>query len=202
MNMEMLLAFLVAMIILSATPGLGVFAAVARAMAEGLRSALFFIAGLVIGDILFFLLALLGMATLFRTLGHVFQVVRIIGGMYLILLGAQTLFKKEEIKQPLPTRSIHHSFLSGLFVTLGNPKPLLFYASVVPSLLNSKTISPCEVVILMGIITVVSFTVIGTYCGLAIYSKSLANRKYQRRMKTLSGVVLLATGSFLLFKRG
>ena len=47
MNIEILLAFLFGMIVLSATPGPGVIASVSRAVTEGFKLSLAFIGGLV-----------------------------------------------------------------------------------------------------------------------------------------------------------
>ena len=54
MNFEILIAFLFGMVILSATPGPGVLASVSTALSKGFKASLFFISGLVIGDIIFF----------------------------------------------------------------------------------------------------------------------------------------------------
>jgi len=60
MTVESTLAFALAMLILAATPGPGVFASLAQALSSGFRSSINVIAGIVIGDLLFLILAING----------------------------------------------------------------------------------------------------------------------------------------------
>ena len=204
MNFEILLAFLLGMIVLSATPGPGVFASVSKALSEGFKSSLIFIGGLVIGDIIFFILALIGITAISKLMGQFFFVIKIIGGVYLIVLGINIIKrKKEETAFDDLKRSKTKSLTGGLLVTLGNPKPILFYASIVPAIIDINQIQIYEVIAIIFIITAVSFIVIGSYCYLAIVSKSILMRKQvQRRINTVSGLIMIAVGSFILFKRG
>ncbi len=204
MNFEILLAFLLGMIVLSATPGPGVFASVSKALSEGFKSSLIFIGGLVIGDIIFFMLALIGISAISRLMGQLFFVIKMIGGAYLIYLGINIIKrKKNEIAFDDLKRSRYKSLTGGLLVTLGNPKPILFYASIVPAIIDINQIQIYEVMAIIFIITTVSFIVIGSYCYLAIVSKSILMRKqYQNRINTVSGLIMIAVGSFIIFKRG
>src|SRR5512138_58230 len=69
------------------TPGPAVTAIVARAIADGARPALAINAGVVTGDLLFFALAVAGMAAAAHSLGELFLVVRLVGAAYLTWQG-------------------------------------------------------------------------------------------------------------------
>lgn len=203
MNIEILIAFLIGMIILAATPGPGVFASVARALSEGFKSSLFFIGGLVIGVIIFFLLAILGMSTISKVMGHFSYIIRIIGGGYLIYLGIQMIKNKSlgQLQQNIQgTKS--KSFAGGFLVTMGNPKPILFYASIVPTIIDINQINPLEMGVIIAIIISVSFIVIGTYCYLAVLSKTfITNNQTHSKLNIVSGMIMMTAGSFILLKR-
>ncbi len=137
MDYEILAGFLAGMIILSATPGPGVFASMSKAVSDGFKSSLFFIGGLVIGDSIFLIFAVIGMLAISKILGEMFFVIKIAGGVYLIFLGIKAFCKKHfnlclkiEIK-----KNNFQTILSGLLVTLGNSKPILFYASVLSTII-------------------------------------------------------------------
>lgn len=102
MTIESSIAFTIAMIILAASPGPGVFATVAQALAGGFRSTLEVIAGIVAGDLVFLLLAVFGLSALARTLGEFFIVIKIAGGCYLIWLGIKMWLAK-----PAPPEESH-----------------------------------------------------------------------------------------------
>jgi threonine/homoserine/homoserine lactone efflux protein len=87
MNINLLITFLIGMIVLAATPGPGVLGSMAKAAAEGFKMSLFFIGGLVLGDIVFLSLALLGLSAISKMMGDMFVAIRIVGGLYLIYLG-------------------------------------------------------------------------------------------------------------------
>jgi threonine/homoserine/homoserine lactone efflux protein len=59
------------------------------------------------------------------------------------------------------------SFLSGLLVTLGNPKTMLFYVALVPTLIDINSIGPREYGILLVTTFVVLLVVLVPYMMLA-----------------------------------
>ena len=74
------IGFSVAMLVLAASPGPGVFATVARALASGFRPSLAVISGIVLGDVIFLLFAAFGLSMVARVLGNLFFIVKICGG--------------------------------------------------------------------------------------------------------------------------
>jgi len=130
------------MLILAASPGPGVFATVARALASGFRPALAVIGGIVLGDIIFLLFAAFGLSMVARALGNLFFIVKLCGGAYLIWLGIRIWLKDPEPISDTPDtdrRSRWGNFVSGLVITLSNPKVILFYCGFLPTFLPSWT---------------------------------------------------------------
>src|SRR5215475_6328252 len=68
------------------SPGPGVAALVARVLARGLRGAPAFIAGFLIGDLVWFTVAATGLALLAQTFAMVFLAVKYAGAAYLLYL--------------------------------------------------------------------------------------------------------------------
>jgi threonine/homoserine/homoserine lactone efflux protein len=204
MDLKILLAFLFGMIILSATPEPGVFASVSTALSKGFKSSLLFIGGLVIGDIIFFMLAIIGMTAISKMMGQFFFIVKLIGGLYLVYMGFEIIrHRKDEIVIKNDKSARYKTMLSGLLVTLGNPKAILFYASIVPTIIDITIINPYEIMAIIFMISAISFIVVGFYCYLAVMSKSiLLKKEYQRRVNISSGVIMITAGSFVLFKKG
>jgi threonine/homoserine/homoserine lactone efflux protein len=75
LSTESLLAFVVAMFLLSLSPGPGFLVVVGRALAGGFAAGLAAVAGLVLGDIVFLLLASLGLSALASVWGEFVLVV-------------------------------------------------------------------------------------------------------------------------------
>ncbi|HSR16654.1 MAG TPA: LysE family transporter [Ignavibacteriaceae bacterium] len=76
MNINILLAFLFGMILLAASPGPGVFASMSKAIAEGFTASLYLIGGLVLGDIIFLLLAVFGLSAVASLAEGIFSFIK------------------------------------------------------------------------------------------------------------------------------
>jgi threonine/homoserine/homoserine lactone efflux protein len=203
MNINLLAAFLIGMIILAATPGPGVMASMAKAIAEGFKASLYLIGGLVVGDMIFLLLALFGLSAIAKIMGNLFLLVRIIGGLYLMYLGVR-IFRSSQAELNVGTKrdiNGYQTFISGLLVTFGNPKPILFYASVLPTIINFNDVRTIDILIMMGLIALVSFSVLGTYCYIASLSNKINMSKgWQRRINQTAGMVMITVGIFIIVK--
>lgn len=201
MNINLLIGFLIGMTILAATPGPGVFGSMAKAIAEGFKMSLFFIGGLVLGDIIFFTLALLGLSAIEKMLGSMFLVIRIAGGLYLVYLGIR-MFRSSRISTNVKAKheeSKWQTVMSGLLLTLGNPKPILFYASVLPTIIDFNKIRFTDALLMIALITLVSFSVVGTYSYIASLSHKIRmSGKMQKRLNQAAGFVMMAVGIYVI----
>lgn len=192
------IGFSVAMIVLAASPGPGVFATVARALASGFRPALFVICGIVLGDVIFLLFAAFGLSMVARALGSLFFIVKICGGVYLIWLGVRIWLKNPEPvseNRGLNTRSQWGNFASGLVITLSNPKVIIFYCGFLPTFLDLTALTLMDLVIIATIIAAVLSCVLGIYAFLADRARGMfTNRKAVRRLNHAAGGVMVAAG--------
>jgi threonine/homoserine/homoserine lactone efflux protein len=203
MNFNLLVPFFFGMVILAATPGPGVFASMAKASTAGFKASLYVIAGLAVGDMIFLNLALLGLSAIAKILGPLFLSIRIIGGIYLIYLGVMmfmsTGFQAGKNAETIEPR--YQTFISGLLVSLGNPKPILFYASVLPTIINFNEVRVADACMMMLLIASVSFIVVGGYCYFAsLTHKTQMNPVMIARINKTAGVVLMAVGIYVAIK--
>jgi len=191
------------MIILAVTPGPGVFASMAKAVAEGFKSALFFIGGLALGDVLFLVAALLGLSVIAKMLGSMFFLIRLTGGIYLIYLGFKifrsTVFEKRTTSNS--KTNFRQSFVAGFLTTMGNPKPILFYASVLPTIIDINKVKFTDALIMIALIPSVTFLVVGSYSYVASLShKTNMSDKLQSRINKTAGLVMMIVGVFVIIK--
>ena len=190
------IGFSVAMFVLAASPGPGVFATVARALASGFRPSFAVICGIVVGDVFYLLFAVFGLSMVARALGNMFFIVKICGGGYLIWLGVRIWFKK-----PAPVtenQNIHSRwghFATGLVITLSNPKVILFYCGFLPTFFDLSALTLLDLIIIVTIITIVLSGVLGIYAFLASRARRMfTNRQAVRRLNRTAGVVMVGAG--------
>jgi len=190
-----------AVFILAVTPGPGVFATVARAMSHGFGQAAAMAAGIVCGDLLFLLMALFGLSAIADLLGDFFLVIRFVGSGYLILLGLRLIMSKTEHSplQATPVRATGSSFCSGLTITLGNPKVILFYLSFLPGFLDMRQLEPGSIVLIAATVILVLGSVLLGYAFVAARTSALLNGyRARKNLNRGAGLIMIGTGSALL----
>jgi threonine/homoserine/homoserine lactone efflux protein len=170
MTLAGFLAYSAALAIAAAIPGPGVTALVARALGSGFRSALAMSFGLVVGDLTYLTAVVLGLALVAQTFGTVFLVIKWLGVAYLAWL-AWCFWKSGITPETVEARKgkggLAASFLAGLTVTLGNPKTMIFYLALTPTLVDLRTITFADYAILAALTVVVLLVVLVPYLALA-----------------------------------
>lgn len=192
------------MLPLAAMPSSSVALVVARSVGSGRANGVFSALGIVAGDLVFVVMALIGMSALAEWLGALFSVVKYCAGVYLIWLGVGLLRSKSS----LPVQSVRSrassfvaDFLAGLFLTLGDVKAILFYASLFPVLVDLERIGGWDIA-LIAAITVV--TVGGVKLAYAMFAAEIVARLRDRVSsdlpRKLGGTLMIGCGSVLLIK--
>ena len=199
MTPEALLAFAVGMTLLSLSPGPGLAAILSRTWTwtSGLGAGFAVTAGLVVGDFLFLGIAAIGLTAIATTLGPLFQIVKYAGALYLIWLGVKLILAASKPLTVEASPPVHpgRDVGIGLLVTLGNPKPILFYSALLPTFLDVTAIGIGDFLLLGAVVVAVSFTVYGGYMVLADRSRRmLASTAVVRRLNQATGAVLVGSG--------
>ena len=204
MSLISLISLSVAMLILAASPGPGVFATVARSLASGFRPALAVIIGIVVGDIIYLMFAIFGLSIVAQTLGEFFIIIKNCGGIYLFWLGLKIWFSKPpetESKQLYEKQSRLGNIISGLLITLSNPKVILFYCGFLPTFLDLSTLKAIDIALIACVITIVLSTVLTIYACLASHARQLlSSPKAIKRLNRSAGGVMMATGVVIATK--
>jgi threonine/homoserine/homoserine lactone efflux protein len=154
------LAFAVAM----ASPGPGVMAVVSRALAFGWRGNLGFILGMVIGDLIFIVLAVSGLAALAHAFAPVFETIKYLGAAYLVWLGIKTWRAARlpvEVAAAPPGQA--QGLVGGLVLTLANPKTMVFYLALFPAVADLPALVVRDVAVLMVIAAIILSSVMLGY---------------------------------------
>jgi threonine/homoserine/homoserine lactone efflux protein len=198
MTPEMTLAFVGAFLILAISPGPGLVAILSRTLAGGYASGLAVTAGLVVGDALFLGIAMIGLSAIASAMGPLFQIVKYAGAAYLIWLGIQSFrasHAEVAIKAEHSRSGLAKDAGLGLIVTLGNPKPIVFYGALLPTFLDLTRIAVTDFAVLMSVVVVVSFAVYGVYMVLARRAgRLLVSGTATRRLNQATGAMLVGSG--------
>jgi threonine/homoserine/homoserine lactone efflux protein len=161
MTIIAILAFTMAMLLFALIPGPAMFAIFSRTLTSGFGPALGMLAGIVIADLIFILLAIAGMAVVTEALGELFIVVKIACGCYLVWLGYR-MWRQPPAPPGEPGKpgkstgaGSARNILDGLVVGLSSPKAILFYAALLPNFVDLSHIGPLDIAIMCGIVFII-----------------------------------------------
>ncbi|MFO7604158.1 MAG: LysE family translocator [Gammaproteobacteria bacterium] len=175
-------------------PGLSTLTVAARAATSGFRHGLLTTAGIVLGDLIFIVIAMFGLSLLADTLGDHFVLIHYLGGVYLMGLGL-LLWRSRPAAAPVaqnPSLSLAASFMSGLLLTLADQKAILFYLGFFPALIDLPRLTRLDA----GLILLIAVFAVGLpklfYAALAVKAGRVVMRG------TLARALNLAMGSVLI----
>lgn len=177
-----------------ATPGPGVAAIIARALASGTRGAPAFIAGFLLGDLIWFTVAATGLAALAQTAHLAFVALKYAGAAYLLYLAyrlwtspAQTGDEGAIDTNQKPLQL----FLGSLALTMANPKTMIFFLALLPTVVQLERltfIGFLEIVVAMSIVLPI---VLGGYVLLASRARMIfRSERAVRRINRGSGAAM------------
>jgi len=200
MTLAALLTYSGALFIAAAIPGPGITAIVARALGSGFRETFFMGLGLVLGDMIYLTAVILGLAFVAQTFTEIFVVIKIAGALYLAYI-AWKLWTAGLLSTDVTAKkstSAGMSFLSGLLVTLGNPKTMLFYVALVPTLIDINSIGLREYAMLLAANFVVLLVVLIPYMLLASRARTFLKRpKALQILNRVAASILAGTAAFI-----
>ena len=157
-----------------ATPGPGVAALIARVLGHGLAGVEPFIAGYVVGDMVWLIVAGTGLAVLAKTFAGLFVALKYAGAAYLLYVAWKMATAPVAMSELAPTASRGWRALFGaLSLTLGNPKVMIFFLSIMPVVVDLRTLSASGLATLAGICAIVMSSTLAIYAFAANRAQAL-----------------------------
>ena len=202
MNLFTALSLAGAVFLLAITPGPGLFAIIAKALSAGFIRASLVVLGIVVGDIIFLLFSIYGLVLIAENMYFIFLIMKYLGALYLICLGIKTYTTNpSQIPITIKHQSIASDITLGLFVTLSNPKAILFYLVFLPTFIDITSVSYAEVVQIVTVVASVLYFSLLAYAYLAHKSRHLfQSHKSQTLINKISGGMLISIGATLAIK--
>jgi threonine/homoserine/homoserine lactone efflux protein len=203
------LTFLPVAALLSITPGPATALVVHSAIRGGRRQALFSTAGNSVGILGWALCAAAGVATIVARSAEAFTVLKLVGGAFLIVLGARSLLADRRRRragliddaqaeaEALTSRgrlSDGRAMREGLLTSVANPKLAVFFVALFPQFLSPHA-AVLPAALAMGA-TVVTLDVawLGTLAWTVERAGLLLRPRLRRALERISGSVMIGLG--------
>lgn len=192
-----------ALFILFLTPGPVWVALTARAFSGGFHAAWPLALGVVVGDVIWPLLAILGVTWIVSVFASFMEALRWVACLTFLTMGALLIRNADKsiISDSRLTRpGMWAGFLAGVAVILGNPKAILFYMGVLPGFFDLTQLTAQDIVVICTLSFVVPL--VGNL-SLAVFldraRRLMTSPAALRRTNIVSGVLLIGVGLVIPF---
>jgi threonine/homoserine/homoserine lactone efflux protein len=190
-------SYLVAAVLIVATPGADVLLALATALAGGRRAGMAAVAGMSCGYLVHAALAAAGLAILLASSPDAMSVIELLGAGYLTWAGVQQLRSRND---PAPTvEALREPFQRGVLTSLLNPKGALFFLAFLPQFLpdgGGRNIAAFGLGLVFAALTVLIYGAYALTAG--ALRDQLAKPSTFVVLRTVAGVVFLGLAASAL----
>ncbi|MBY5933447.1 LysE family translocator [Tateyamaria omphalii] len=187
-----------ALAVLFLTPGPVWVGLIARSLSGGFHAAWPLALGVVVGDVLWSLLAIFGITWILSVYGGFLEALKWVAAGIFPLMGAlvirgadKTIGTDSRLTRP----GMWAGFLAGLAVILGNPKAILFYMGMLPGFFDLTRLTGWDIAVIVALSMVVPL-VGNLFMALSIdrARRLMTSRRSLRRMNLIAGALLICVG--------
>jgi homoserine/homoserine lactone efflux protein len=200
MELTVWLGLLASALFISISPGPGAIFSISQGTQYGIKRSIISVIGLQLGLMSQIIFLLLGLGILIDQFPGIFSIIKILGMLYLIVLGTLQWFKKiEQISTSKDdfenSFSPLNSLLKGFFVNITNIKGTVFFLALIPLFVDLTSLNISTCVILTATLVGVDLFVMTGYLMLAEISKSLlSDPKKILWQNRVTGSILILIG--------
>ena len=206
MELSVWVTYFIATIILSLSPGPGVFSSISSGLHHGLRLGLWNGVGMQIANVLMVIVVALGLGTLLLASETLFSAVKWLGVIYLIYLGIVTWraaprsFEEDKDDNAHTAREV---FMRGFWVNATNPKGIIFFAAILPQFIDVACPQMAQYAILDATTFAVDLVIMMGYTALAAKVLRLMRDPKQLRWvnRGIGGAFVAAGVALASFRR-
>ena len=192
-----------ALLVLFLTPGPVWLALLARAVSGGFRSAWPLAIGVAVGDVVWPLLAILGLSWIAAEYDQFLVVLRWVACVFFLWLGWSVIRNADKqitSDSRLTRPGMLAGFLAGVAAILGNPKAILFYMGVLPGFLDLSAVTTTDIAVICALSVVVPLLGnLGFAWFIDKMRRLVGSPVALRRMNMTAGGLLIAVGLALPF---
>lgn len=204
MTLESLLLFALSICIITVKPGPGMVAIISRSLSDGFGPGLALAAGVhTVMQALFFV-TILTYGAAQEAFGVLAVAMKILGSAYMMYLGAKGLMNLDRDllgrSGARQVKAIRENYLAGLLTTLSNPFPIIFFASILPGLVDIGHFTLRDMVFGSVALLVCNGGILASEALLASHLRSLlGNKTVLRRINIGANLAFVGIGLFLAF---
>ncbi|MFL6118935.1 LysE family translocator [Actinophytocola sp.] len=203
--MRSVLEFIIIAVVVTITPGPGTAAIIRITARDGRRAAVSAVIGNSIGVLCWAVLSAVGVSSLILASEVAYNVLRIAGAVFLIVLGMRSVMmwgqnksEEQEENQDENSRPRLGGWRIGLLTSLSNPKLAVFFVALFPQFLDPGTAVLPYAVIMSVTIVALDLLWFATLIYLVDRARTLLRPHVRRVMERVTGGILVGLGAVLI----
>jgi len=184
-------------------PGPVWVALTARALSGGMAGAWPLAVGVALGDLIWPLCAILGLAWVLSLYGDLLTVLRWVAALVFMVMGILLLRAPARVPgadSRMTRPGVWAGFSVGVAAVIGNPKAILFYMGFLPGFFDLSRVNGWDIAAILAISALVPM--VGNLC-LALFldraRRLLQSPQSLRRLNVVSGALLIVVGCVIPF---
>lgn len=201
MDPSVFFLFLAAALTLNVTPGPDMLYVLSRSLAQGRKAGIASSLGIATGCGVHTLAVAFGLAGLLQAVPTVYDIIRIAGAVYLIVLGVRLLTRRVSRQETMAVNPMTTSqlFRQGFLINLLNPKVAVFFLAFLPQFVNTS--QPVVIQILtLGILFNITGTLVNI--GVALGAGYIGDRfRPGGWFRWIPGSTMIGLGLHLMLKK-
>jgi len=193
---EMVLVFMAAALALNLTPGPDMLYVTARSISDGRAAGVLSAFGIAAGTLVHITALALGLAALLAAVPLAYDVVRIAGAIYLVVIGLQLMLRPRTVSDVarLPRSRLRIVFAQAVVTNVLNPKVALFFLAFLPQFVDPTAGAPVPQIVFLGLL----FNVQGTLVNVAVALLASRTTHWLRSSERSVAILQRVTGALFV----
>ena len=191
-------SFVVSSILLNLTPGSDVIYVLSRSAVGGRRKGIASAFGICTGILIHTLLAAFGLSAVLATSSVAFNIMKLIGAVYLVFMGVKAIFSDSSIFNSNPTNNSEtalKTYIQGILTNALNPKVALFFLALMPQFVSPDNAYGFLPFVILGL---TFFTTSTVWCIILALVSSPISSLLNKTQKTGNVANKVAGGIYIL----
>lgn len=169
------------------------FSLIQTSIKRGLRKSLFIATGVLLSDAFYITIAVFGSSFITDGMNHYDHVIRVIGFVFLVILGIRSIIKKEKPAEeinPTEKKDILYA-IKGIMLNSINPMVLFAWLGVATYVETVNRFQFNQVLVFFSIVLATMFTTMFGICYFAGKLRHILSPENMHRLNVFSGIVFI-----------
>lgn len=203
MSLETWTLYLVAVLILTASPGPSSLLCMTKGVTQGFRMGVYTALGSLTAITVILTLSFTGLGLVIASSELTFNIIKYTGAAYLIYLGIKAILSKEQEyqlgeEQETPEQAPVKHYISGFIVGSSNPKAILFFTALFPQFIDPNAPLLAQYIIFTATFMIMEFSWLAIYALLGAKSSNWLFAKGRAKLfNRVTGGVFIGAGTLL-----